>query len=76
MFDPNLIAARILRKAVARHRKFEEARALDYRKAWRAAGAELRKLPPPRARIAPRLPLPPMTPEERARIGSIDGLLA
>jgi hypothetical protein len=57
------------------HAKCEEARSLEYRKAWRAARAENRRMPAPRKRIAPRLPLPAITTEELARIGSIDGLL-
>lgn len=75
IFDPNLIAAKVLREAVRRHARAEEAWSLAYRKAWRAAGAEVRKMPAPRRRVAPRLPLPPMSPEDLARIGSIDGLL-
>jgi hypothetical protein len=63
VFDPNLIAALTLRKAVQRSERADDARS-------RAAG--IRR--PGRAAIR-RANLPPLTPEQLSRLGRIDGLL-
>jgi hypothetical protein len=67
--DANQLAARILRFALRHHDDRESARALEMRKAWRAARAINRAKP---VGTAPRLR--PLTPEQLARIGTVEGL--
>jgi len=75
MKDENQIARYILWQALRHHGATEKLWAIEFRKTWRAAAGAVNRMPRPRARLKPRLPLPPMTPEELARVGSIDGLL-
>lgn len=74
-YDANTIATRVLQQALARHARAEKAWSVAYRKAWRLAGQQVRDMGDPRKWVAPRSMRPRMTPEEIARIGSIDGLL-
>lgn len=73
--DANQVASRILRETMWRHVRFEKARALDYRQAWREARAEARKRPSPRVKEGPRVQYPKLSPAELSRVGDIDGLL-
>lgn len=74
MRDMNEIAATILRQAVTHAASVQKARVHDMQAAWRNARAQARNAPQARERIKPRLPLPPMAPDELARIGQVDGL--
>lgn len=74
-FDPNLIAAKVLRQAVRRHARAEHAWGLAYRKAWRTARAEARTRPAPRIKIGSRVQYPKLSPEELSKVGDISGLM-
>jgi len=69
IFDPNLIAALVLRKALIRAERFQMAFAKEMRAAQRPAPAA------PKTRKFYRDRLPPLTPDELAQIGRLDGLL-
>lgn len=69
IFDPNLIAALVLRKALVRAGRFQRAFAKEMRLAHRPAPAAHK------TRKFYRDRLPPLTPEELAQIGRLDGLL-
>lgn len=70
IFDPNLIAARILRKALVHAERFQSAFAKETRVAQREAARNV-----PKTRKFYRDRLPPLTPDELAKIGRLDGLL-
>jgi len=75
MFDPNVIASRVLRQCLGRATRFEETWLQDYRRAWRKARSEARKRPAPRVKMGPRVQYPKLSPEELSKVGDIDGLL-
>lgn len=69
IFDPNLIAALVLRKALVSATRFQQAFAEEMRAANRPAPTA------PKTRKFYRDRLPPLTPDELTRIGRLDGLL-
>lgn len=69
IFDPNLIAALVLRKALVRATRFQRSFAKEMRVSRRPAPTV------PKTRKFYRDRLPPLTPDELAQIGRLDGLL-
>lgn len=75
MFDANLIAAKVLRRALDRARRFERLRGEDMMRAWRKAASEARKRPAARVKLGPRVQYPKLSPTELSQAGNLDGLL-